>query len=334
MIILSYTGTGYEDLLQQLAVSLNASIVQDKLTIPSSIGSGFLELVNLPMGIQALLSDYTIADEFYFIRQKSDADTYNLRLEMLGDSKRTLMMVDEAVVHDLPKAYIYLNSLHYSLSYKAAKGVTSKSLNLRFSREVLKNITGYTDENDLLVNSVSNTINPGNIIYCDIQTLGLMDEIFQLPVNDPDRKFKIFNRSLSITEYFFDKIKTVRDGGKNKKLPINREDYKKMEEIEKMITSDVGLLPPTQDQLASIAKISVSKLKYTFKKVYGTGIYDYFQRARMQKALQLLQDGNSVRTTAGILGYKDIGNFNRNFKKEFNISPGKISTKNFNERQF
>jgi AraC-like DNA-binding protein len=83
-------------------------------------------------------------------------------------------------------------------------------------------------------------------------------------------------------------------------------------------------LPPLQEELAVIANMSVSKLKYTFKTLYGDSIYNYYQKERMHKAFEMLQSGSSISITADALGFKSTDNFSKNFKAEFGILPSRI----------
>jgi AraC-like DNA-binding protein len=71
--------------------------------------------------------------------------------------------------------------------------------------------------------------------------------------------------------------------------------------------------------------MSVSKLKSTFKKVYGTGIYEYYQKNRMLKAKAMLLTGKyNVKEVGTQLGYTNLSNFSLAFKKEFGILPSEV----------
>ncbi len=68
--------------------------------------------------------------------------------------------------------------------------------------------------------------------------------------------------------------------------------------------------------------------KKIFKAVYGLPPYEYFQKHRMQKAMQLLMTGNyAIKDVGYTLGYANLSNFTLAFKKEFNKLPSDIIRK-------
>jgi AraC-like DNA-binding protein len=59
--------------------------------------------------------------------------------------------------------------------------------------------------------------------------------------------------------------------------------------------------------------------------MYGMGLYEYFQKNRMQKARSLLLAENiSVKEVGVKVGYTNLSNFSLAFKKEFGVLPSQI----------
>jgi AraC-like DNA-binding protein len=58
-----------------------------------------------------------------------------------------------------------------------------------------------------------------------------------------------------------------------------------------------------------------------FKIRYGMGMKEYITHVRMERAKSFLRDGISVSSCAAMVGYSDVFNFSRMFKKHFGISP-------------
>jgi AraC-type DNA-binding domain-containing proteins len=64
------------------------------------------------------------------------------------------------------------------------------------------------------------------------------------------------------------------------------------------------------------------KLKQGFKKLYQMSIYAYLTRVRIEKAKELLRNSDfPIKSIAARVGFKDISNFNKNFKKLTGVSP-------------
>lgn len=80
--------------------------------------------------------------------------------------------------------------------------------------------------------------------------------------------------------------------------------------------------PITIRELAKRVAMNECYLKKGFKAVYGTTIYDYFQKERMEKARGLLYEkGLSVSEVAIMMGYSCISHFSTAFKKHTGLKP-------------
>ncbi len=56
--------------------------------------------------------------------------------------------------------------------------------------------------------------------------------------------------------------------------------------------------------------------------MYGESIYAYYQKLRIEKASELLQNNDfTIKKTAAAIGYNNMANFNLAFKKQFNTLP-------------
>ncbi len=82
------------------------------------------------------------------------------------------------------------------------------------------------------------------------------------------------------------------------------------------------LNPPSLDELARLVGVNKGKLNRCFRDVYGTSIFEYLRIHRLEKAKTLLLSGNrSVKEVSVEVGYTEPGNFSKEFKKYFGISP-------------
>lgn len=78
--------------------------------------------------------------------------------------------------------------------------------------------------------------------------------------------------------------------------------------------------PPTIAELSHAVGLNQLKLKRGFKALFGTSIYEFFQRHRMDHARQLLRN-HSVTETAVMLGYSNMSHFGTAFRKQFGVLP-------------
>ena len=77
----------------------------------------------------------------------------------------------------------------------------------------------------------------------------------------------------------------------------------------------------TLEELADICKMSPSNVKKVFGKYSGTGVMNYFNLMKVNKAKNLLREGFSVGEIAEKLGFADANYFSTVFKRIAGISP-------------
>ena len=75
------------------------------------------------------------------------------------------------------------------------------------------------------------------------------------------------------------------------------------------------------DELVAQVPLSRRLLESRFRKVMKMSIYDYIQRVRVDKIAQMLCEGKTVSESAFELGFSDIKNISRVFKKIKGVSP-------------
>ena len=84
----------------------------------------------------------------------------------------------------------------------------------------------------------------------------------------------------------------------------------------------------TLEQIAIGCSMSVSKLKLLFRQKAGMGVIDYLNRLRIERAKQLIRDGQlNFTQIAEELGFSSLHYFSRFFKKSTGMSPSEY-TKN------
>lgn len=80
----------------------------------------------------------------------------------------------------------------------------------------------------------------------------------------------------------------------------------------------------TVEGMAGMMNLDRRYLSRLFKKRYGIPIRDYLQEYRMEKARQYLAEGNPVSRVSEMVGYRDVCNFSKMFKKINGISPAAV----------
>lgn len=85
--------------------------------------------------------------------------------------------------------------------------------------------------------------------------------------------------------------------------------------------------PPTIPELAKQVQLNEFQLKTGFKEIYGQGPYHFLMAHKLELAKQLLSSGNyQVQEAAFEIGYSNTSHFIEAFKKQFGVTPKKLSS--------
>lgn len=79
--------------------------------------------------------------------------------------------------------------------------------------------------------------------------------------------------------------------------------------------------PLRVEQIAEELNLNRRYLSRVFKQKTGRSIQEYLIFVRMEEAKRRLEEGYSVKETAGLCGYDDVGNFSKMFKQIYGSSP-------------
>lgn len=107
----------------------------------------------------------------------------------------------------------------------------------------------------------------------------------------------------------------------NRYNQIDKKLLRQLQQVKEFILSDLSA-PKSIEELTRFCGMSATKLRASFKEVYGMSIYNLFQEHRMEKARELLLAGDkSVSEVAYLLGYSHLGHFTGAFKQRFQCLP-------------
>lgn len=157
------------------------------------------------------------------------------------------------------------------------------------------------------------------------------DEIMIFPVKNSEKILKIFknletarmrNDDISRLESMRDIytiLSTLAASEPKKYLPSEKQH--KIAPAVNYITENYNI-KIKNDELAALVGVSTVYFRKIFTDVYGQSPIDYIRALRIQKAKEMLKsDYGSISDVAEALGYQNIYDFSRTFKKLVGVSP-------------
>lgn len=320
-----YDDTDYERLFYKLAASVGATVAPDlSFTYPPHIGKGYSRLVKLPDNLAVHIHDIEFNEEVFFQRVRSEEELYVLRFEEFEiPGMMQIELGGEAVAPQKElRSGVFLSSSLFDLSYQSVRGTKVRIINILLQKEWMAKYLGITSKDVILQKYLSLKAASFDAEPMDGEYRRLFTEVMEeKDVQKQLRIAVIHNRVMLLVERFFTRLYS--------KLPtmqfevrLSKDDIGRVMEIESLLVKDYGQPAPTIAVLARLASMSASKLKKSFKEVYGLPIYEYYQKRRMQRAGSMLTSGKYTVKRVGLeLGYTNLSNFAIAFKKEFKLLP-------------
>jgi AraC-like DNA-binding protein len=313
---LEYNHTDCEELLKFYSRSLKSKLKDNVLTIDPSVGTGYMKLVKLPNGLQCLISEYSFKEDILFQRKKSERDYYNLRFDE----------VINTTADAGSKSAVFLASTRFDWLFLYTNGSQVRNVNILFGKDWLEDFLGLEEVGEVIKKYLSLKMSAFNYEPMDAEYKRILAELISAQETRSFEHLVIQNRTMLLIERFFTRIyKKMND--QHFDMKVSNDDIGRLQKVEQELLKDFSTPPPGIARLAKMAAMSPSKLKNTFKEIYGLPIYQYFQKHRMNKAkAMLLSNKYNVKEVGMEVGYSNLSNFAKAFKKSFDQLPSDIIT--------
>ena len=327
MFQFDYTYTDYEQLLHELARRLDVPVEHNnQVHFPEATGAGSFRFIKLPNGLHACIMNCYMNVDWFINRKKIPEEYYVLRFDELIIPDTLIVTIDDETVKEenTTKSIAYLTSTLFDWSYYCTKGTTFNGIAVLFNKQWLAKYLDIKTAENVLSTYISVKSENLNIEPLDSKYKRWMQAIIEVEPDNPLRITIIQNRIMLMIERFFTHMYDKMHNP-SFRIPLSSDDINRVMQVESILTKDIYQSPPSIQQLAKMVSISESKLKKDFKIMYGSPIYEYYQKARMQVAHDKLLTGKfSVKEVAMELGYSNLSNFTIAFKKEFSVLPSQL----------
>ncbi|HEY2727404.1 MAG TPA: hypothetical protein VGI61_09545, partial [Parafilimonas sp.] len=142
MIKIEYTHSTYNELFQIISKQLHLKVKDNVGIIPSSLGEGFVQLINLYNGLEIMIFDYLLNEDVLYYRKKSSRDIYVMRLDETSDQNVEV------------KSALFFSHISKELYYMKPAKTRSKNIYLSFTKEWLFEFLVNEPQGELLFTNV------------------------------------------------------------------------------------------------------------------------------------------------------------------------------------
>jgi AraC-like DNA-binding protein len=328
MIRLTYVVKDFEQMVEGWSEILKVRPDHHLLSLPAFAGSGYVYANNINEAMSFLVMNVKFNDDV--VLERKALDEIHLLLYFLHVNVAEFY----AIVSDIDKIQygpnikrrsIFLSSTNYPLEITYSKGtevqligVYFKSSLVRkfFKKDMFHYLTEYSQVRlrDHDKKSISDEENK------------LLQEIFETDLKDEFGKLVLHNRILLLVEKILNRF-LIDEFPTSKTPELREEDLGALKEVEFLLSEKELAKFPSIKDLSRIALMSSTKLKKLFKEVYGMKLYQFYNFNRLHKAKQWIESGETnVKEAAYRIGFANLSNFSKAFKKEFGFLPSELKS--------
>ncbi|MBS1663324.1 MAG: helix-turn-helix transcriptional regulator [Bacteroidetes bacterium] len=329
MIKYAYLLTDFTRWLNQFSRQLQIPLKNGILSLPRELGEGTLETLRLPDGVSCLVLNFSLSDDLQLLSEGSPSSPAGLTLffNQVKTSELYVVRDNGSPVSEKSsqRGTILLSSTGHQQETIFPRNSRIKAVGLHFPPSFLR----YHVRKDILADLFQ---------YAEQQTgysepipfecRQFLEDIFNADPTSPLHHLLLQNRALQLTEKFLSSFlsRSTVIMSEGKTWAKGREkDLEALKSIVRILSDNQLSKFPSIEALSKTAMMSSTKLKSRFKQIYGMKLYEFYNRHRLEQAKEMLKTGNySVKQVGVNIGFSNLSNFAKAFKKEFGVLPKEV----------
>lgn len=302
-------------------------LIENKIDIKTKQVSGIIK--ELQLDGMFIVNKEIHAPQGYSFEASNNFSAFVLHFEMAGNYRYT--------PHDKQRPFIEIPDFHYNMFYLPHtngrleyKGAPRRTLEIVFTVGLIKKLAG--DNYNEIWEKIDSVVENGKPFAfwkqprpISPELSQILEEIIAFPLYGPIKKTYLQSK---ITTLLVDLL--IATNGKpepNLKVGLPKSDIESLSVVEQHIKANLNKTLSISE-LAIIAGFNASKLKRDFKLLYGTTIYKYITRLRMETASALIRNESlTIAQAAYEVGYTNPQHFTNAFKRTLGYLPSALKNR-------
>lgn len=301
--------------------------IENTIDIHTDDASGTIREVQLD-GI-FIVNNFINAPNGYSFEVSNDFSLFVLHFEIAGNYSYT--------PNDRKQPLLRIGNLQYNLFYLPKVGGTleyigapRRTLEIVFTLGLIKKLAGENYAN--ILKKIDTAANKGKPFVFWKQPRSIspelgrtLEEIISCPFEGHLKRTYLQSK---VTTLLLDMMVEMHSGPEhNPNLDLPKADLDSLRIVERYIKANLNTILSIS-HLTDVAGFNASKLKRDFKKVYGTTVFKYITKLRMETAGQLIRNnGITIAEAAHEVGYSNPQHFTNAFKRTLGYLPSELKKK-------
>lgn len=317
-MILEVNSDSPEKLIDAIAKSIDAKVINGTMQIPSIYGNGYIKGISIPGGPVIIIRQYELKDELKITSKATAQGEHDVVISFHNiyhnkdalKSQRSLLpfaQIESAVTdyQELFQSRTHFNTIIIIIPINQLQALIKPKGNHSMMQDFLSNKKPFIFE-ELISPEMQDVANQ---ILTKIIPFDLQDLFYRIKAEELIyHLFAELNRRDNLSVY-----------------PLNIEDLKKTYSIRDQVIEDLSIKPNLM-QLAISYGMSESKMKRLFKQIFGTSIYSYYLSFRIDHACFLIRESKlSIAEVGYQLGFSNLSHFAKLFERYKGLKPKKYA---------
>ncbi|MFP4564168.1 MAG: helix-turn-helix transcriptional regulator [Spirochaetia bacterium] len=306
--------------LQRVSV-LNSGELEETFQFQDSLVDGRLDAVQTGRGLGVINTTFTSGEEEFVARIHSPSRPLRFSF-VLSPGPTTVSFAGEQGAFHVAGGQSAVLSVPSELENVVPPHHKFHNLCILLDGSFLESCLGETSLRTL--SGLFKAIKKEGAPYSHISAIApcmqmVLEQIFSSAYRGSLRRFYLEAKCMELVTMRLDQL--CHESEVRSRTPLRKADIERIHEAREILAERIAD-PPSLREIALAVGVNCNKLKYGFREIFGTTVFGYLRKMRLEEARQLLQDGDcSVTEVAFHVGYSSLSHFAHIFKQTYGSSP-------------